>query len=81
LTEFRLPGDRLDRPNCCLAAKCENSTAATELGNLGEDTNGNTVTQGYAINTVGMVAGYAGKYDGSGNYLGDVGPDRPRRRR
>jgi probable HAF family extracellular repeat protein len=46
-------------------------TTATELGNLGTDALGITETQAIAINGRGVTAGYAEKYDGSGNYLGE----------
>jgi hypothetical protein len=39
-------------------------TAATELGNLGTDSNGNTESQAYVINTAGAAVGYAEKYSG-----------------
>lgn len=44
-------------------------TAATELGNLGIDSGGNTQSFAYAINTAGTTVGYAEKYVG----LTDVG--------
>jgi PEP-CTERM motif len=45
-------------------------TAATELGNLGTDTNGSTFNEAVAINDAGTAVGIAGKYDASGMDLG-----------
>jgi hypothetical protein len=42
-------------------------TAATELGNLGTSSGGNTEAHAYAINNVGTAVGYARKYDGGIN--------------
>ena len=43
------------------------STAVTELGNLGTDSNGYTDARAFAINDAGMSVGYAAKYiDGTG---------------
>ena len=53
-------------------------TAATELGNLGTDTDGWTHTWAYAVNDANTAVGYAEKYV-AGSYLGDRavmwGPD------
>ncbi len=46
------------------------SGAATELGNLGTDTSGDTNGQAYAINTAGMAVGYVFEFDNLGNDLG-----------
>jgi hypothetical protein len=43
--------------------------AATELGNVGTDSNGNTRSEANAVNTAGAAVGYAEKYTG-GNYFG-----------
>jgi hypothetical protein len=40
-------------------------TAATELGNLGTDSSGRTLTQAYAVNTVGTAVGSSEKYIGN----------------
>jgi hypothetical protein len=45
-------------------------TVATELGNLGTDSSGETVVEGFAINNAGTAVGYSNKYV-SGNYVGD----------
>ena len=45
-------------------------TVATELGNLGTDTNDVTQNSAVAINDAGTVVGYANMYDGSGESLG-----------
>ncbi len=47
------------------------TTAATELANLGTDNTGNTTCLAYAINSSGIVAGYAEKHAASGTNLGD----------
>lgn len=44
-------------------------TAATELGNLGTDSSGNSTSFAYSINTVGTAVGYATKYT-AGSSLG-----------
>jgi hypothetical protein len=41
-------------------------TAATELGNLGTNTSGETSTSANAVNTAGTAVGSANRYDGSG---------------
>ena len=46
-------------------------TAATELGNLGTDTDGFTYSDVFAINKAGTAVGIANKYDGSGEWVGD----------
>jgi hypothetical protein len=43
------------------------STAATELGNLGTDSSGYTLTLAYAVNDTGTAVGYARKYDSDSN--------------
>ena len=45
-------------------------TAATELGNLGTDSSGFTVSYAFANNTAGTAVGYANKYV-SGSYMGN----------
>jgi hypothetical protein len=45
-------------------------TVATELGNLGTDTNGSTYTAVAAINDIGTTVGWAETYDTSGVDLG-----------
>ncbi len=46
------------------------STVATELGNLGTDSDGFAISFADAVNNAGTIVGYAEKYDGSGGYLG-----------
>jgi hypothetical protein len=46
------------------------STAATELGNLGTNRNGETTTHVNAINTRGTSVGWAWKHDAAGDYTG-----------
>jgi hypothetical protein len=54
-----------------LAVRWEASgTAATELGNLGTDSDGFTDNFPLAISNDGTAVGYAEKYDGAGNLLG-----------
>ncbi len=45
-------------------------TAATELGNLGTDKGGTTNARAYAINSSGLIVGYADKYDAAAESLG-----------
>ena len=42
-------------------------TAATELGNLGTHSNGNSFAQAYAVNDVGTTVGYSRKYISGSN--------------
>lgn len=52
------------------AARWDALGVVTELGNLGTDSTGSTSSQAYDINDLGVVVGFAEKYDGSGNDLG-----------
>jgi hypothetical protein len=45
-------------------------TAATELGNLGTNSSGETDIKAYAVNTAGVAVGFANKFTG-GTYLGN----------
>ena len=45
-------------------------TVATELANLGRDTDGETICSANAINSAGVVVGSADKYNASGVYQG-----------
>ncbi len=44
-------------------------TVATELGNLGTDTSGNTSSDALAINAAGITVGQASEYNGAGTYI------------
>lgn len=47
------------------AIRWDASGTATELGNLGASSSGETVSRAYAVNAAGVAVGYAGKYSGS----------------
>jgi hypothetical protein len=44
------------------AIRWDATGAATELGNLGSSSTGETVSRAYAVNAAGVAVGYAGKY-------------------
>lgn len=54
------------------AIRWDATGAATELGNLGTDTSGDTNGQAYDINDAGVAVGYVDEFDDVGTYLGTL---------